>query len=268
MGRSISFASGKGGVGKTTATANIGIALAMAKYKVLLIDADTAMANLSLLMNLQNSPITLHEVLIGEANIEDAIYKGPKGVDVVPSGLSLDSYRKTDPQRLRSVVESMESEYGFILIDTPAGIESNVLAAIGAAKETMLITTPNAPGVAGALKVKLMSHRLQVQPIGVILNEIREEHGEVGKDEVSKVLEVPCYGRVPYDPEVRKSFLSKDALPIIVRRPSSAAASEFIKIAHKLGGRKVEIKKKEKKESFFSRFFGKLFGKKKGGKGE
>ncbi|HZX34606.1 MAG TPA: P-loop NTPase, partial [archaeon] len=71
MGRIIALVSGKGGVGKTTITANLGIALAKRDLNVCLIDADIAMANLSLILNMQNSPITLHDVLLGEAGMQD-----------------------------------------------------------------------------------------------------------------------------------------------------------------------------------------------------
>src|SRR3989338_8722844 len=107
MGRSIAIVSGKGGVGKTSICANLGIALAQRGVSVCLVDADIAMANLSLLLGMQSSPITLHDVLLGEAGVQDAIYDGPKGVKFVPSGLSLENYRRVDSERLAKVVTSI-----------------------------------------------------------------------------------------------------------------------------------------------------------------
>src|SRR3989344_3148945 len=128
MSRVIALASGKGGVGKTTITANLGIALAQRGQRVLLIDADIAMANLSLILGMHSSPITLHDVLLGEASIQDAIYDGPAGIAFIPSGLSLESYRRVDSERLEQVVESIKDQFDFILLDAPAGIEKNVTA--------------------------------------------------------------------------------------------------------------------------------------------
>ena len=65
MVRIITFASGKGGVGKTTITANLGIALKQLGKKVLLVDADVTMANLSLILGMESSPITINDVLRG-----------------------------------------------------------------------------------------------------------------------------------------------------------------------------------------------------------
>ena len=262
MGRSITIASGKGGVGKTTLTANIGIALAMAGQKVLLVDADVAMANLSLLLKMQNSPITLHEVLMGEASIEDAIYQGPAGIDLVPSGLSLESYRKVDSERLKSVIQSVENHYDFILLDAPAGIERNVLSALAAAQQVLIVTMPNSPSIADALKTKIVAQRLNAKPFGVILNMVHGEKGELTKNEVMKILELPIYGIVPYDNEIRKTFLLKDSKPVILRAPNSPAPKAFKQTAMKLSGGTIEIRGEERKFFLFA-LLEKLFGKKK-----
>ncbi|MCD6247132.1 MAG: cell division ATPase MinD [Candidatus Diapherotrites archaeon] len=240
MARSIAIASGKGGVGKTTITANLGIALAMSNAKVLLIDADVAMANLSLIFKLQNSPITLHEVLMGEANIEDAIYSGPQNVEIIPSGLSLESYRRVDPERLKQAVSTLESRYDYILLDVPAGIERSTLAALASAKQALIITTPDSPSVADALKTKIVAQRLLSKPFGFIINMVHGEKGELKKNEISAILELPCYGIIPFDKEVRKTFIGKGNQPIILRKPDSPAAKAITLAANKISGKKVE----------------------------
>ena len=55
MSEIIVITSGKGGVGKTTTTANIGVGLAMRGNKVALIDTDTGLRNLDLLLGLENA---------------------------------------------------------------------------------------------------------------------------------------------------------------------------------------------------------------------
>ena len=94
MARVYTIASGKGGTGKTTVTLNLGTSLAMLKKKTVILDADIGMANLGLLIGLEKSKITLHEVLSGSAEIKEAIYKGPEGLMIVPSGLSLRGFQK------------------------------------------------------------------------------------------------------------------------------------------------------------------------------
>ncbi len=54
MGKAIVITSGKGGVGKTTVTANVGTALASIGKSVVLVDGDTGLRNLDVLMGLEN----------------------------------------------------------------------------------------------------------------------------------------------------------------------------------------------------------------------
>ncbi|MCH7902594.1 cell division ATPase MinD [archaeon] len=241
MGRVIAILSGKGGVGKTTITANLGIALAKRNLNVCLIDADIAMANLSLLLNMQNSPITLHDVLLGEANIQDSIYDGPAGIKFIPSGLSLENYRRVDSERLQSVIESIKNQFDFILLDCAAGIEKNVLAAVAASDEVLLVTAPTSPSIADVLKAKITSQRLGGKTIGVLMNFVRKEKGEISKDDVMKMLELPVIATIPYDDEVRKSFMQEKVMPVMVRVPGTPAAVEIQKAAAKLAGIKTQI---------------------------
>lgn len=254
MGKVITIASGKGGVGKTTLTANIGVALAQKNFKVLLIDADIAMANLSLLLGMQSSPITLHDVLVGESNVEDAIYEGPAGLNFIPSGLSLESYRRVDTERLESVVKAVAGKYDFVLLDAPPGIEKNVMSALAAADEVLLITIPTSPSIADVLKTKIVSQRLGSHPIAIVVNFSMGEKGEISKDDIMKMLELPVFGTIPFDKEVRRSFMQQNVQPIMIRVPSSPAAIEMRKIAAKVAGLKPQdLEMPKKKQGFLSK---------------
>lgn len=255
MGRVIAIASGKGGTGKTTITANLGIALSKLGQKVLLIDADVAMANLSLILGMQSSPITLHDVLLGEAQVQDAIYDGPEGVRFIPSGLSLDNYKRVDSERLTTIVSQLTDHYDYVLLDVAAGIEKNVLSALSASQETLMVTMPTSPAIADALKTKIVAQRLGSKVIGVVINFVMNEKGEITKNDISNMLELPVYGSVPYDPEVRKSFMQEKVSPVIVRKPSSPASEEIKKVASKLTGMKMPETVAVKKVGFLEKLF-------------
>ncbi|HLC92518.1 MAG TPA: cell division ATPase MinD [archaeon] len=236
MGRVISLISGKGGVGKTTITANLGIALAKRGLNVCLVDADIAMANLSLILNMQNSPITLHDVLLGEASIQDAIYDGPAGLKFVPSGLSLENYRRVDSERLQSVIGIIKQQFDFVLLDCAAGIEKNVMAAISASDEVLLVAMPTSTSIADVLKAKIISQRLGSKPIGILINFVRGEKGEIKKDDIMKMLELPVFAIVPYDDDLRRSAMQESPSPIMMSKPGSPAAVGIQKAAAKLAG--------------------------------
>jgi len=263
MGRSIAIVSGKGGVGKTSICANLGIALAQRGVSVCLVDADIAMANLSLLLGMQSSPITLHDVLLGEAGIQDAIYDGPSGLKFIPSGLSLENYRRVDADRLATVIKAIQPKFDFVLLDGPAGIEKSVLATIAATEESLLIATPDSPSIADVLKTKIVSQRLGNKPLGVVLNMVRFEKGEIGKEEVSRMMELPVYASVPYDDEMRHSFQRDKAVPVMLRNTQARSAIEVQKLAARLAGLPVQFDEKKSSSGFFGSilgFFSRLFG--------
>ncbi|MDO8428091.1 MAG: cell division ATPase MinD [Candidatus Diapherotrites archaeon] len=256
MTRVIAITSGKGGVGKTTLTANLGIGLALQNQKVLLIDADIAMANLSLHLGMQNTPITLHDVLLGEASIADCVYDGPNKIEIIPSGLSIESYRKIDPTRLKGIVDSIKDKYDFILIDTAAGIERIALAALSASTEVLLVVEPTSSSIADALKTKISAQKLNCKIIGVILNKVFNEKGEISSENISRMLELPVYAIIPFDEIVRRSFYEERA-PFMASGKQTPAMNEVNKIVSRLIG--IPIKETSTKESFIKRFLNKIF---------
>ncbi|MFQ5975659.1 MAG: AAA family ATPase, partial [Candidatus Hydrothermarchaeales archaeon] len=143
MGISICIASGKGGTGKTTLSANLGVALGEIGKNIIILDADIEMANLALHFGLEGTAITLHMVLSGESNIQDVIYEGPAGVKVVPSGISLYSLIKVDPDRLGGVLQELMKTVDILLIDAPAGLGKSAVVALASTQEVILIVNPD-----------------------------------------------------------------------------------------------------------------------------
>ena len=105
--RVIAIASGKGGTGKTSVATNLGIALAASGKQVTVVDGDVTMASTGIMMGLKRSPITIHNVLMGEAEIQEAVYEGPKGVKIVPAGLSLERIKRLDYDKFKSSINEL-----------------------------------------------------------------------------------------------------------------------------------------------------------------
>lgn len=162
MTRVIAVASGKGGVGKTTVTANLGIALSLLEEDVLILDMDINMANLELILGLEGKQVTLQEVLAGEENIHNAIYEGPGGVHIVPAGLSLPNLKYIKRERMEKVFDELIGSVDIIIIDSPAGLERDALAAMSSAGEMILVTTPEVTSLTDTLKTKLLAERMGI----------------------------------------------------------------------------------------------------------
>jgi septum site-determining protein MinD len=255
--RSIVFASGKGGTGKTTTVVNTGVALAKFGKEVILIDADITMSNLSLVLGMEDIPITLHDVLSGEATIKDAIYeyKGLSKVKVIPGGLSLEKLRKAKTERLREVILEIQDMADFVLIDAPAGLEMTSVTALLVGKELILVVNPEISSITDALKTKMVAERLNTLPLGAVLNRVTSEKTDLTKEEIETILEVPVLVTVPEDPEVKRA--SAYGIPLVLKNPDSPASISYYMLASKLAGVPYEP---PKPESPLSRVFKSLFG--------
>lgn len=230
------FASGKGGVGKSTIVANLGVALARYKQKTLVVDADIPMPDLGGFLGISEPPITLCEVLAKSKKIQQAIYKGPANLDVIPSSSSLDSFLQADIRLLKKIIMPIKDQYEFILVDTPSGLNNYVLGALKAVEEIFLVVTPDEPSVANALKLKTALELLDLRTKGVILNRIRKKRfgkvHQLSKTEVEMRLGSNVIGAIPEDEEVIKSLGSRK--PLMVRKPGSNASKALRTLAKNL----------------------------------
>jgi septum site-determining protein MinD len=257
--RVYTIASGKGGTGKTTTTLNLGIALAQLGKKTLILDADIGMANLGLLLGLEKCKITLHEVLCGTAKINEAIYDGPAGLKVVPSGLSLIGFQNSNPEKLKEVMSTITEGMDFVLIDAPAGISADGLIPLAVADKVILVVNPELSSMADAMKTKAMTEMLGGSVEGVILNRAELERTEISSNKISELLGAKILEIIPEDANVRRSAAFK--VPIVLHAPKSPASIAFSRLASLLSGEKLKYNgAKSEKGSFIDRLAKVIFG--------
>ncbi len=232
--RAITIASGKGGVGKTTISLNLGLALTNLKYKVIVIDADLSMANLGVMMGVEQAPVTLHNVLRGEIEIKDAIYQGPGGLKYVPAGLAISKGSRIDYNRLPEGVKQLNESADFVLIDSAPGLGPDAETAIKSSKEIILVVTPEPSSLADAIKIKTIANRSDVKIIGIVYNMVTGSPEEIHAKDVSTVLEAPVILEMPFDVKVRRSTAAQE--PVFVKFPESDFSRGISILASKLTG--------------------------------
>ena len=153
MARKIVVTSGKGGVGKTTVCANLGIALAKKSLRVLLMDLDIGLNNLDVVMQVEDKVVfdfvdvvenrcRPSQALIQDAN-EPTLY-------VMPSCHL--AKRQITVDQVRKVVNRLDDNFDYILIDCPAGIDSGFRRATYCADEAIVVVTPHLSSVRDADK--------------------------------------------------------------------------------------------------------------------
>ena len=141
MSEVIVVTSGKGGVGKTTITANLSIALSKLGKKVIAIDTDIGLRNLDVVMGLENHIIyNIVDVIEGNCRLHQAIIKDRKhsNLYLLPSAQSKDK-DAINPNQMVNLVEKLKTQYDYILIDCPAGIEQGFRNAIAAATTAVVV---------------------------------------------------------------------------------------------------------------------------------
>jgi septum site-determining protein MinD len=255
--RVFTFASGKGGTGKTTMTINLGTSLAKFGKRTCIMDADIGMANLGLSIGLEDVPVTLHEVLAGRADIHEAIYEGPGGVQVIPSGISLQGFQQADPEALRDVLKDLVDKLDFLLIDAPAGISRDGVVPLAVADDVILVVNPELSAIVDAMKTKILAEVVGGHVYGAIVNRGTPESAGQVNQKMEKVLGARVIGMVPDDQNVRKAASAK--IPVVIKYPASPSSVAIRKIAAGLAGISYDKETMEPKDTFIDRFSKVLF---------
>ncbi|WP_010477014.1 cell division ATPase MinD [Thermococcus zilligii] len=233
MGHLISIASGKGGTGKTTVTANLSIALGKLGKKVLAADADLTMANLSLVMGIDDAEITIHDVLAGDAEINQAVYQTSfENVDLIPAAIDWEHVRKADPRKLPGIIKTFKDSYDFVLIDCPAGLQMDAMNAMLSGEEVILVTNPEIACIADTMKVGIVLKKAGLAVLGFVLNRYGRSENDIPPEAAEEVMEVPLLAVVPEDPKVREATL--EGVPVVEYAPESEGAKAFMKLAEEV----------------------------------
>jgi len=255
MSEVIVITSGKGGVGKTTTTANLGVGLAMRGKKVVLVDTDTGLRNLDLLLGLENRIMyDLIDVTEGRVPYRKALVRHKKyeSLFLLPTSQVKDKMA-VNPQQLIDLCNEMRKEYDYILIDCPAGIEQGFKTAIAGADCAIVVTMPEISAVRDADKIIGELGRAEKSNIKLIVNRIRPQMVRKGEmldmDDINDILSIECIGQVPDDEMVVTSTNRGEP---VVSSDSSQAGQAYRNVVGRICGEDIPFMDFPE-EGFFTR---------------
>ena len=256
-GSVIVITSGKGGVGKTTTSANIGTALAKEGNKVVLIDTDIGLRNLDLLLGLENRIVyTIVDVVEERCKLKQALVKDKKNPNLclLAAAQTRDKSAVTEEQ-LKDICEQLKEDFGYILVDCPAGIEQGFQNAVAGANEAIVVTTPEMSAVRDADRIiGLLEAKEGVEKYRLLVNRVRpnliKTNDMMSVDDVVEILSAELIGVIPEDTGI---ITSTNRGEPIVNDEKSLAGKAYLNVARRIKGEDVPFLNLDEPTTFFGK---------------
>lgn len=230
MTKMLTIASGKGGAGKTSISLNLALALADANYRVCLFDADLGLANVNILTGLYPQYGLAH-VMEGSHSLSDIMIRNVNGIDIIPGTSGVEKLADLTSHEAVRLIESFLElpDYDYFLIDTSAGISSQVLSFCRSAQEMILVVTPEPTSLTDAYSLlKVLSKKDDMPNIRVVVNQVRTlQEAKVSYTKLKKTVfdflstRISPLGIVPWDTNVSNAVVSQ--IPFLVKYPETQA---------------------------------------------
>ena len=256
LGRVVTITSGKGGVGKTTATANIGAALAAMGKSVVLVDADIGLRNLDIVLGLENRIVyDLVDVVEGTCRLRQAMIRDKRlnNLYLIPAAQTREK-DAVSPQQMKTLCEELRRQFDFTLIDSPAGIEQGFRNSIAGADEVVVVTNPEVSSVRDADRIVGLVEAAELPIPRVIVNRLDPalvRRGDMmSVDDVTEILAIPLLGVVPNDETIITSTNRGEPAALDM---ASRAGQAFRNIAARLTGEEVPLMQLEEPDGTWRR---------------
>lgn len=245
MGKIISVANQKGGVGKTTTTVNLCAILAKKNKKVLLIDADPQGNATSGLGAEKDAEFSTYDILVSDVEIKDAIQDTIiKNLKICPANMNLAGAEvelvsmMSREQRLKEKLDLVKEEFDYIFIDCPPSLGLITLNSFTAADSVLIPVQCEYYALEGLgqllntinLVKKHLNKSLEIEGALLTMYDIRTNLSNQVVKEVKKYFDDKVYKTV-IPRNVRLSEAPSFGMPITMYDPKSKGARSYEKLA-------------------------------------
>ena len=265
--RIIAVTSGKGGVGKTNIVGNLAIAFSLLNKKVMIFDGDLGLANIDVLMGIRSKSHIQH-VISGQKTLSEIIETGPENVKIIPGGSGLQKLSNlSEGERLLLLNEfdAIDQNIDIFLIDTGAGISTNITYLNMAAEERIVISTPEPTSITDAYAlIKVMYQEHGTKEFQLLVNMVKSQreaeavynHFNSNLSRYLRDIQLVYLGFIYKDEYVQKSVRKQK--PVILSYPKSMAGKQFIQLARKMLDETQENLKGNALSFFWKKFISNL----------
>lgn len=185
LGKIITIASVKGGVGKTTLTANLAGIYALMHKKILIVDLDLYSGGIATILNIecQKDIYTLVDSLRNNrfTSLTDYIYPYNKEIDILSSPKDPRDVSKIESKYINKILEQAKINYDIILIDTYHILDEITLGALDVCYKSVLMVTNDIVDLKNTKNIVSIFNNLKKTNYKVILNNSRD----TGRDYIS-----------------------------------------------------------------------------------
>lgn len=260
MGKIISIANQKGGVGKTTTAVNLSAILAKKGKKILLIDADPQGNATSGLGINKKVKLSTYDLLTGEEKAVDIILKTEiKNLSICPSNINLAGAEvqlvsmMSREQRLKEKLETVKDKYDYIFIDCPPSLGLITLNAFTASDSVLIPVQCEYYALEGLGQLintieivkRHLNKDLYIEGALLTMYDIRTNLSNQVVKEIKKYFNNKVYKTI-IPRNVRVSEAPSYGLPITVYDPHSKGAKSYEKLGKEF--LKVDSAMDEEKE--------------------
>ncbi|AAS69979.1 MinD/ParA family protein [Leptospira interrogans] len=258
----VAIASGKGGVGKSTISVNLAISMARVGQKVLVFDGDLGLANVNVILGIIPK-YNLYHVVKGHKSLKDIVIQTPEGVDIIAGASGYSQLANLNDTQRNSLIKGFSEldNYDIMIIDTGAGISSNVIGLTLPADDVIVITTPEPTAITDSYGlIKAIVSQSRDKNLKMVVNRVRSAiEGKKVADRVIDIsgqfleVKVENLGFIFQDEEVEKSI--REQKPYIINSPKSKAAACLNRITYSLLNQDIEPLEDSGIGGFFKKFF-------------
>lgn len=262
--RVIAVTSGKGGVGKTNIVGNMAVCLSRMGKRVVIIDADVGLANIDIIFNLRPE-YDIRHVISSQKTLNQVMVESDHGIKILPGGSGFsDLTQLTEGEKLNllSEFETLADQADIILVDTGAGISSNVLYFNCACDECIVIATREPTSITDAYAMmKVMSQEYGTKYFKLIVNMVDSDDDakkvyaslSAALDKFLKNVVLEYLGPIPFDKQLQTAVRRRGI--VMDKAPDSPSANAIKEISTRLDKQALRTNSNGNLTFFMNRVF-------------